>query len=124
MNLSMIVMSAMMKGVNIVTKISFLLVILTLFACDERMNRIAPEMAATKFCSDLGLKIQGRPNCTSSDTDYDGYVTCTIALVVPENQPVKTMSLQCAVITDQYNTVFAEGCKETQLKVGVQTNYN
>lgn len=88
-----------------------------------RYNDVAPEVAATKFCHDLGYKIQGSPNCTGQDTDNDGYVTCTVALVVPEGQPIKTVSLQCAVITGTfYNTAFAEGCKETQLKFTTQNN--
>ena len=120
----MIAKNAMMKGANIVNKFSLIFLVLTLLSCDDRVNRIAPEMAANKFCSDLGIKIQGRPNCTGSDTDHDGYVTCTISLDVPEGQPIKTMSLQCAAITDQHNYIYAEGCKETQLKVGVQTNIN
>lgn len=112
-----------MKDVTTVN-LKFILIALILFGCDNRVNRIAPETAANKFCSDLGIKIQGRPNCTGSDTDRDGYVTCTISLVVPDGQPIKTMSLQCAVITDRYNDVYADGCKETQLKAVVQNNNN
>lgn len=112
----MIVKNVMMKGVNIVNKLILILLILILSGC--RYNDVRPEVAAIKFCSDLGVKIQGSPNCTGQDTDNDGYVTCTIALIVPEGQPVKTMSLQCAVVTGTfYNTAFAEGCKETQLKI-------
>lgn len=98
-----------------------LILVLMLFGC--RYNNTSPEIAATKFCSNLGIKIQGVPNCTGEDTDNDGYVTCTVALAVAEGQPVKTMSLQCAVVTGiVYNTTFAEGCKETQPKINVQNN--
>lgn len=83
-----------------------------------------PEEAAKKFVDDLGIKIQGKPNCTGVDTDNDGYVTCTVALAEPVGGKT-TMSLQCAGITgegcDSQTTKYTTGCKETVPKVNVKT---
>lgn len=98
--------------------------LVVVLACEYRHNTVAPEMAAQQFVEDLALKIQGKPNCAQVDTDNDGYVTCTIALVPKEGVAPTTMSLQCAAITD-YNGCdarYASGCKETQPKLNVTNN--
>jgi hypothetical protein len=98
-----------------------------LVACGPyRVNTVAPEVAAQKFVDDLALKIQGKPNCAQVDTDNDGYVTCTIALVGKEGASPTTMSLQCAalVASDGCDPKYANGCKETQPKINVTNNNN
>ena len=83
-------------------------------ACAQ--NTIPPEVAAQKFVDDLGIKIQGRPNCAGRDTDNDGYVTCTVNL-----GDGKLQSLQCAALNDPSgcdptkNSAYAVGCKESPL---------
>lgn len=93
-------------------------------ACD-RYNKVPPEQSAQKFVDDLGIKIQGKPNCTGVDTDGDGYVTCTVALATPKPDGSQTMSLQCAGVTgdgcEQQTSKYATGCKETVPKVQVKT---
>lgn len=100
-------------------------VVLT-FACEDRRNTVPPEEAAQKFVDDLGLKIQGKPNCAQIDSDNDGYVTCTIALQAKEGANPETMSLQCAGITstdgcNAQTTKYVVGCKKTEPKVITKT---
>lgn len=88
--------------------------LLAITACDTTPgNQVPPEQAAEKFTLDLGLKMQGKPNCTQTDSDNDGYVSCTVAIVDRPEGPVRLVSLQCAVI--QATTWRpTSGCKETQ----------
>lgn len=109
-------MKAMKRG--------FLLAVFVV-ACAPQ-NTTPPEAAAEKFVTDLGLKIQGKPNCAGADTDNDGYVTCTIALANADGS-AKTMSIQCAALNDPTGcdrtkgTKYAAGCKQTLAPVQVQT---
>ena len=73
---------------------------LCIIGCNFPHNDITPEAAAVKWTSDMGLKVQGHPNCTQIDSDSDGYVTYTIALMQAD-MPVKLLSLQCAVVTSR-----------------------
>lgn len=73
---------ARMKSRNLLA-----LVVLATYACNNRRNTVPPEVAAARFVSDLGLKFQGKPNCTGADTDNDGYVTCTVALASGDGPP-------------------------------------
>ena len=91
-----------------------ILILLILSAC--RTNTVPPEEAAQKFASDLGYKIQGKPNCTGIDTDDDGYVSCTIAVVDHPEATPRMVSLQCACSGDGCYK-YASGCKETQPKI-------
>lgn len=106
---------------------TFLLSAMFAIACNYPLNTVAPEASASKWAGDMGLKVQGTPNCTQVDTDNDGYVTCTVALAQPDAPP-KLLSLQCAVITQRatgcgqnINTAYALGCKETVVRGVVQT---
>jgi hypothetical protein len=106
-----------MKNTTFIT-----LSIFVLFACDDRINKVPPEQAATKFVGDLGIKTQGQPNCTGVDTDNDGYVTCTVMVLGDDKQPQHTLSLQCAGLTsadgcDSQTSKYATGCKETVPKI-------
>lgn len=96
--------------------------VFVMLACDNRHNTVPPEESAAKFTQDLGIKVQGRPNCAGVDSDGDGYVTCTIALPAKDGEQPRTMSLQCAGVTsytgcDAQTSKYVVGCKETQLKV-------
>lgn len=104
----------------------FFISALAAVACNYPLNTMTPEAAATKWVGDMGLKTQGTPNCTQVDTDNDGYVTCTVAVVQSDAAP-KLFSLQCAVITNpptgcgqNVNTQYALGCKETVIRANIQ----
>lgn len=92
-----------------------------------QQNKVPPEQAAQKFVDDLGIKIQGKPNCTGADTDSDGYVTCTLALASPDENGSKILSLQCAGLTGDgcndpgQTSVYAVGCKQTVPKMTIKT---
>jgi hypothetical protein len=89
----------------------------SLVAC--QYNDVPPEVSAAKFAADLGLQIQGKPNCTGVDTDRDGYVSCT--LNIGEG---RMKSIQCADITgrgcDGHTPKYATGCKETSPAIQYQ----
>jgi hypothetical protein len=95
-------------------------------ACETRRNTVPPEQAASQFAQDLGLKTQGKPNCAQIDSDNDGYVTCTIALVAKEGQNPEILSLQCAGVTgdagcENQTSKYVVGCKKTEPKVQVKS---
>ncbi len=98
------------------------LAIFALLGCDDRINKVPPEESAAKFVQDLGIKTQGKANCTGVDTDNDGYVTCTVMVAETDKTPAHSMSLQCAGLTSNdgcnaQTTRYATGCKETVLKM-------
>lgn len=87
------------------------LMIALLVACEPaacQPQTTPPEVAAQKFVDDLGITIQGKPNCTGVDTDNDGYVTCTLRVGDHFEQ------LQCAALkpTGCETGPAAEGCKQ------------
>lgn len=98
----------------------FAISVVVVVACTDRRNTVPPEQSSQKFADDLGLKVQGKPNCTGIDTDNDGYVTCTL-----NTGDGRITSIQCAAVNDGdgcngHSTTYAVGCKETPTKVQVQ----
>jgi hypothetical protein len=65
-----------------------------------------PEQAARSWAADLGIKVDG-VSCTQTDTDNDGYVSCTINK--GDNQLI---SLECAT-----GRGLASGCKQKVAKI-------
>jgi predicted small lipoprotein YifL len=99
------------------------LVLLTMACnCGQKgpVNRTPPEEAAKAFMAGLAIPYKG-VSCTGGDTDFDGYVTCTVS--VGDSQ---FMSLQCAAIGAGSNdcpnnctqeSPYTAGCKRTEDKV-------
>lgn len=65
-------------------------------ACDEP-TEVPPNIAAKQFATQLGLTVRGEPVCADTDTDCDGYVTCTIATGTTDEPHL--MSLQCGALS-------------------------
>lgn len=92
--------------------------------CDTGPDlRPAPEQEARIYLGQLGLtaEIVG-VSCAGTDSDCDGYVTCTAALRSGADLPTHLESLQCAASGSTAGNSFAcnrtipwtEGCKPTR----------
>lgn len=77
-----------------------------LLACDT--NKIPPEEAAKKFMADLEFGKVGA-SCTQTDTDHDGYVTCTISVDRGSDFTPLLATISCAPLGTTTG-----GCKATQ----------
>ena len=64
------------------------LVASTAFATDP------PATQARAFASELGLSVKGA-TCSSKDSDYDGYVSCTVMLAEPLRDGSQILDLEC-----------------------------
>lgn len=83
--------------------------------CDTPKNLVPPETAARTFAKDLGFTLKG-VSCAGTDTDNDGYVTCTINVDDGDGRS-HIESLQCAAYgADEWNSKYATGCKGTIAK--------
>jgi hypothetical protein len=88
-------------------------------ACDEPApNAIPPNDAARTFARDMNLPVDG-VSCAGTDTDCDGYVTCTLAM---KGDKPRLESVQCAALgaggwcrtdRDYKRSPSATGCKLT-----------
>jgi predicted GNAT superfamily acetyltransferase len=77
-----------------------------LLACNS--NKIPPEEAAKKFMADLDFGKAGA-SCTQSDTNNDGYVTCTVSLDRGSDLTPLLVTISCAPIGAPTG-----GCKAAQ----------
>lgn len=59
------------------------------------INQRNAEKESVQYASKLGLNIQGS-ECAKSDSDGDGYVSCSLALKQPDGQ-VRIEPVECAV---------------------------
>jgi hypothetical protein len=109
------------------------LALLALLACDPSdcqrgpVNQTPPEDAAKVFLTQSAIPYKG-VSCTGGDTDYDGYVTCTVNL-----GDGQFLSLQCAAVGAGANdcprlcvqtSPYTTGCKRTADKVVPQPVIN
>lgn len=85
---------------------------------DVAGNTIPPEKSAAAFAAMLGLHVEGAPFCTGTDTDHDGYVSCTV-----NAGDGHLVSLQCAALGagghrgwEAPSSPWAAGCKTTDAK--------
>lgn len=68
-------------------------------------NKVPPEEAAKKFAAELHLDLAGA-SCTQSDTDHDGYVTCTVSFDLGSDVPPLLAKISCAPLGGETG-----GCK-------------
>ena len=108
------------------------ILLLLLVACDENGNQVPPQNAAKQFMTDLGLssQVQGI-SCAGTDSDCDGYVTCTVSRRENSDSPVVMDSLQCAALgsgrgigTSYICGPPTSGCKGTLAKVAAPATNN
>lgn len=98
------------------------IVLSTFVACSYKKNTVPPEKAAKEYMTGLGFKTQGEPQCAGIDSDRDGYVSCSVAVVEADGK-TRVQSLECAGITnpdlgcDNQTDKYAVGCKERLPKV-------
>lgn len=83
---------------------------LSLAAVGCNPNKVPPPDAARIFSRDLGLKVVG-VSCAGTDTDNDGYVSCSVNVDDGDGRG-HLESLQCAALgADNVG-----GCKQTIAK--------
>lgn len=91
--------------------IAMIIAVCVLPGCDK--NKVSPEQAARQWADSMGMKPKG-VNCTTKDTDNNGYVSCTVSVAVDDQEP-RLHAIECAML----GTWEASGCKIAQPKARV-----
>lgn len=81
--------------------------VLAVVGCDQQRDTAKQE--AMRWASELGYQVQG-VSCANIDSDDDGYVSCTVAVV--QGDTTRAMPIECRGAFS-----VGHGCRQPKLNV-------